>query len=99
MTDQDVDVRGALQSEAETLRRRFAVRSLFLFGSAARGQAGPASDVDVLVEFDGPPTFDRYMDLKFHLEDLLGRRVDVVTPAALKPHMRPVVQREAVRVA
>ena len=72
---------------------------MFLFGSAARGQAGPASDVDVLVEFDGPPTFDRYMDLKFHLEDLLGRRVDVVTPAALKPHMRPVVQREAVRVA
>jgi hypothetical protein len=99
MTDQDVDVRVALQSEAEALRQRFAVRSLFLFGSAARGQAGPASDVDVLVEFDGPPTFDRYMDLKFHLEDLLGRRVDVVTPAALKPHMRPVVQREAVRVA
>lgn len=53
----------------------------------------------MLVEFDGPPTFDRYMDLKFHLEDLLGRRVDVVTPAALKPRMRPVVQREAVRVA
>jgi predicted nucleotidyltransferase len=99
MGAQDVDARAVLEKEAETLRRRFAVRSLFLFGSAARGQAGPASDVDVLVEFNGPPTFDRYMDLKFHLEDLLGLRVDVVTPAALKPRMRPVVQREAVRVA
>jgi len=99
MAVQDIDARAVLEKEAETLRRQFAVRSLFLFGSAARGQAGPASDVDVLVEFDGPPTFDRYMDLKFHLEDILGRRVDVVTPAALKPRMRPVVQREAVRVA
>jgi hypothetical protein len=48
------------------------------FGSVARGDAGPESDVDVLVEFDGRTTFDRYMDLLLALQDWLGGRVDVV---------------------
>jgi len=75
------------------------VKSLALFGSVARGEAGPDSDVDVLVEFSEPATFDRYMDLKFFLEDLLGRRVDLVTRKALKPRLRPYVEKEAVYVA
>ncbi|HTS53028.1 MAG TPA: nucleotidyltransferase family protein [Burkholderiales bacterium] len=79
--------------------QRFRVRSLELFGSLARGEAHAASDVDLLVEFDDGPTFDQFMDLKFFLEDLLSRRVDLVTRAALKPRMRPIIEREAVRVA
>jgi hypothetical protein len=79
--------------------RRFGVRSLELFGSLARDEAHAGSDVDFLVEFDDGPTFDQFMDLKFFLEDLLARRIDLVTRAALKPRMRPVVEREAVRVA
>lgn len=75
------------------------VRSLAVFGSAARGQTGPQSDVDLIVEFDGTPDFDRYMDLRLYLEDLLGRKVDLVTPAGLKPRVRAIVEREAVRVA
>ncbi len=60
-----------------------------LFGSFARGDAGPGSDVDVLVEFADPfVTFDRYMDLKFYLEDLFGRRVDLVIRRTLKPRIR-----------
>lgn len=78
---------------------RFEVKSLAVFGSMARGEAGPASDVDILVEFNDTPGFDQYMDLKFFLEDLLKRSVDLVTSAALKPRMRPIVEREAVRVA
>lgn len=78
---------------------RFGVKSLAVFGSVARGEAGPASDVDILVEFNDTPGFDQYMDLKFFLEDLLKRSVDLVTSAALKPRMRPIVEREAVRVA
>lgn len=78
---------------------RFGVRSLMLFGSAARGEMHPGSDVDILVEFEGPGTFDRYMDLKFTLEALLGRPVDLVTPRALKPRMRPYVEKEAIRVS
>lgn len=79
--------------------QRFRVKSLDLFGSLARDEGHPGSDVDLLVEFDGAATFDQFMDLKFFLEELLSRRVDLVTRAALKPRMRPIVEREAVRVA
>lgn len=79
--------------------RCFGVKRLALFGSVARGEAGPESDVDVLVGFEGPATFDRFMELKLWLEDLLGRRVDLVTEKALKPRLRARVEREAVDVA
>lgn len=75
------------------------VKSLGLFGSVARGEARADSDVDFLVAFDGPATFDRYMDLKFFLEELLGRRVDLVTERGLRKAVRPTVERELRRVA
>lgn len=87
-----------LRGRAHDLRR-FRVKSLELFGSLARDEGHAASDVDLLVEFDEGPTFDQFMDLKFFLEELLARRVDLVTRAALKPRMRPAVEREAIRVA
>jgi hypothetical protein len=77
----------------------FGVTSLRLFGSASHDTAGSASDVDLLVTFDGPATFDRYMGLKLFLEDLLGRKVDLVTEEALRPELRPAIEREAIRVA
>lgn len=92
------EVVALLRGRAQDLRR-FRVRSLDLFGSLARDEAQTTSDVDLLVEFDDSPTFDQFMDLKFFLEDLLSRRVDLVTRAALKPRMRPAIEREAVRVA
>jgi predicted nucleotidyltransferase len=52
----------------------------------------------LLVDFAVGPTFDSFMGLKFFLEDHLGHSVDIVTPDALKPRMRPVVEREAVDV-
>lgn len=55
--------------------------------------------VDILVEFDGPVTFDRFMDVKFFLEDLLGCQVDLVMPQTLKPRLRPHILRDAVYVA
>ena len=75
------------------------VSSLSLFGSVARGEATEASDVDLLVRFEGRATFDRYMDLKLFLEDLLGRRVDLVTEKALREEVRPYVEQELLRVA
>jgi uncharacterized protein len=77
----------------------FGVKSLAIFGSVSRDQATPDSDIDLLVSFHDRPSFDRFMDLKFFLEDLLKRKVDLVTEGALKPRMRPVVEREAIRVA
>ena len=77
----------------------FGVRRLALFGSVARGEDLPNSDVDVLVAFEGETTFDRYFDLKFWLEDLLGRSVDLVTEKSLRPELAPEVRKDALHVA
>lgn len=82
-----------------TLRHDFGVRRVALFGSTARDEARDDSDLDLLVDFESGPTFDSYMGLKFFLEDHLGLRVDLVTPKALKPRLRPIVEREALDVA
>jgi uncharacterized protein len=95
-TDQII---GVLKSRIAELRRDYAVKSLALFGSVARGEATPSSDVDVLVEFNDSPGFDGYMALKFFLEDLLDTKVDLVMASALKPWALPAVEREAIRVA
>ena len=88
-----------LQDHKEVMRQRFGVRQLSLFGSTVRDQARESSDVDVLVEFDGPATSDRYFGLQFYLEDLLGCPVDLVTEKALRPELRPHIEKEAIRVA
>lgn len=78
---------------------KFGVKSLALFGSVARGEAGPDSDVDILVEFEGRATFDGFMDTKYYLEDILGCRVDLVVPDAIKPRMKPAIMQDLVYVA
>ena len=88
-----------LSQHGAAIRQQYQVQRLALFGSFARGEATESSDVDLLVEFDGPATFDRFMDLKFHLEDLLGAPVDLVTVKALRPKLRPGIEQEAIRVA
>ena len=80
------------------LSQTFGVMALALFGSTARGTATAASDVDLLVSFDGPATSARYFGVQFYLEDLLGCRVDLVTEKALRPELRSYVEREAVHV-
>jgi len=71
------------------------VRSIGLFGSFVRGEAGAKSDVDILVEFDSAKkTFDNFIDTCFLLEDLLGRRVELVTGESISPYIRPYVLRE-----
>lgn len=94
--DRDEIIR--LLSEHRPGLERLGVQSLALFGSTARDEAGEQSDLDFLVEFNGPGTFRAYMDLKFLLEELLGRRVDLVTRKALKAALRDQVQREAIHV-
>ncbi|MBI5428052.1 MAG: nucleotidyltransferase family protein [Nitrospinae bacterium] len=77
--------------------RRFGVRKPGLFGSHARGQGTRKSDLDFIVEFD-VKSFDAYMDLKFYLEKLFKRRVDLVLSDAIKPRLRPIILKEAVHV-
>jgi predicted nucleotidyltransferase len=80
--------------------RAFGVKRLGLFGSFAREQQDEQSDVDFLVEFEqGQKTFDHFMQLAFFLEDVLGRRVELVTPESLSPHIGPHILKEAEYVA
>lgn len=81
-----------------TLTARFGVTDLAVFGSSVRGEARPESDIDVLVTFDGPATSHRYFGVLFYLEDHLGYPVDLVTNTALRPELRPTIEREAVHV-
>ena len=80
------------------LIRRFGITDLALFGSTVRDEARPDSDIDVLVSFDGPATSKRYFGVQFYLEDLMGSPVDLVTDKALRPQLRPYIEKELVRV-
>ena len=77
---------------------RYGVTELALFGSTVRDAAKETSDVDVLVDFDGPATSERYFGAQFYLEDLFGCPVDLVTDKALRPELRPFIEKEAVHV-
>ena len=79
------------------LCRRHGVRKLCLFGSAARGEMGTGSDLDLLVEFDPDARVGviQFEALSEELEMLAGHKVDLVTPRGLKPWIRPHVLKEA----
>lgn len=79
----------------QDLARRFSVTRIGVFGSCARGEEGPASDVDIIVGL-AEPTFDHYMDLKFYLEEVLQLPVDLVMADTVKPRLRPTLEREIV---
>jgi predicted nucleotidyltransferase len=87
-----------LRAEAPALRCKYAVKSLEVFGSMARGDDREGSDVDVLVEFEGKATFDNFMGLKLDLEDLFGRPVDLLTPNSLNRAMQAEIEKEAILV-
>jgi predicted nucleotidyltransferase len=71
------------------------VKRLGLFGSFVREEQGPASDVDVLVEFEQDrKTFDNFIQLAFFLEDLFKRRVELVTAESFSPHIGPFIMSE-----
>lgn len=87
-----------LRLHKPALAELYGVTSLALFGSFARDQATEKSDVDILVQFDGPATSRTYFGVQFYIEDLLGLPVDLVTQKALRRELRPYVEREAVHV-
>lgn len=84
-----------MKDQQADLARRFTVRRIGVFGSMARGDANLTSDVDILVEL-AEPTFDHYMDLKFYLESVLGRPVDLVLHDTIKPRLKTIIEHEVV---
>jgi len=93
------EIMEVLAREIDNLRRDYGVKDLSVFGSAARDELSSESDVDIVVDFDGPATIDRYLDVKEHLEEVLDRDVDLVTRAALKPRLLDRIKDEMLDVA
>ncbi len=98
-TTTDLDrISRALHEALPELRRIYGVESLAIFGSVARAEAGPGSDVDVLVRFQSePPGLFEFVRLERHLSEILGCSVDLVMETALKPRLRERILAEAVR--
>jgi predicted nucleotidyltransferase len=90
------EVIAVLMAHQEQLKN-FRVKSLALFGSFAREEATPESDVDLLVEFDSPVGLFTFMRLQRYLQTILGRSVDLGTPDSLKNYLKEAVLKEAVR--
>lgn len=76
-----------IERSAEIIKN-YGVRRIGVFGSVVRDRTGEESDLDLLVEFS-EKTFDNYFGLKFFLEELFGRRVDLVIAEAVKPRLKP----------
>ncbi|RJP81471.1 MAG: nucleotidyltransferase [Candidatus Zixiibacteriota bacterium] len=90
------EILAALKDRRMELHARFGASRLALFGSWLHGDQKRGSDVDILVEFEsGRKTFDNYMELKFYLESLFGRKVDLTTKTALRSEIREKVLAEA----
>ncbi len=92
------DALAILAAHKARLMREFGVSDLALFGSTSRNSAGPGSDIDILVAFNGPATSSQYFGVQFYLEDVFGVPVDLVTDKALRPELRPYVEQEAIHV-
>jgi len=88
-----------LQEHKNYLMEKFGVSEIALFGSYARGEESKESDVDILVDFkEGYKNFDNYMELKFYLEEILGKEVDLVIKSAIKPRIKTFILEEIIYV-
>ena len=99
MVENEDTNKGAVIDKISSIQRelaeKYTVKRIGVFGSFARGDDKAESDVDILVEL-AEPTFDHYMDLKFKLEEVLQRPVDLVLADSVKDRLKPILEREVV---
>jgi hypothetical protein len=88
-------IKTILAEHKEDLSKKFKVKDIGIFGSYVRGEQKKISDVDILVDFYEPIGWE-FIDLNGYLEELLGVKVDLVTPGALKQKMKDKVLKELV---
>jgi Predicted nucleotidyltransferases len=93
------DIQAILQEHKNYLAEKFGVIEIAIFGSYARNEQREDSDIDLIVDFKkGWKTFDNYMNLKFYLEELLGKKVDLVIKSAINSRIKPFIIEEAIYV-
>jgi uncharacterized protein len=87
-----------LHEQQKELVEKYHIISLFLFGSVARDEARPDSDINILVKFERPTGLFQFIDLKKRLEVLFGCKVDIGKPRSIRPQLKSRVLQEAIRV-
>jgi len=95
--DSQKDILKSLAIHMDEMEKSFSVTRIGLFGSFVHNKANAKSDIDIVTHLN-EPTFDHYMDLKFYLEKLFGRSVDLVLADTIKPRLAPIVEQEAIYV-
>ncbi len=91
------EVLSKLRTAKPMLAQRYPIGSMGVFGSTARGSQGPDSDVDILVEFNGPMGLN-FVDLAEELEEMLGAKVDLVSKRGVKQGYLEVISKDLVHV-
>lgn len=87
-----------LREHKRDLQRKYPLKSIALFGSYARGDENPESDIDVMVEFSEPVGFE-FIDLLEELEEIFqAKKVDLISRKGIKPHYRPYIEEDAIYV-
>ena len=85
-----------LKKNRKSLQEQFNIKSLGIFGSYSRGNSSPRSDIDMLVKFSRVPTMFQFIELERKLSRMLGIKVDLVTPNALKPLIKKDILEETI---
>jgi predicted nucleotidyltransferase len=87
-------IKEIIEKHKQEIREKYHVSEIGVFGSYIRGEQEEDSDIDILVSFEKPIGFVKFMRLEFYLSELLGNKVDLVTKDSLKPHIGSVILRE-----
>lgn len=91
------EIKKLLELYKPVLKAKYHIKNIGLFGSIVRGDVNPDSDVDILVEFEKPIGLD-FVSLADELEEILGVKVDLVTPNAIKPRMLEYIRQDLIYV-
>lgn len=92
------EIKEIIAKHKDELKKKYHVKEIGIFGSLVRGEAKEDSDVDILVEFEKPIGLFKFLELEEYLSNLIGKKVDLVSKKALKPHIGKYILKEVITV-
>ena len=87
-----------IKEKISPILKKYGVKSAGVFGSIARGEDKPASDIDMVVSIEKKISVYEFISLKHELEDILGREVDLVSEDAINKYIRPYIEKDIVYI-